>query len=112
MSPSFHRRSQDVSSAWRSVWSGSIEGMRVKLVEKRWNRCSLDRRRTRAMQPVANAAEDRQPLIDRGDLFSRKFPYHGPDPPLVDRSQLVDHCKELLRQAALAWRQRRLKPDV
>jgi hypothetical protein len=51
---------------------------------------SLDRRRARPMKPVANAQEDRQPLIDRRDLFPRKFPEHAPDPPLIDWSQMVD----------------------
>jgi hypothetical protein len=42
------------------------------------------------MKPVAKAEEDRQPLIDRGDFFTRKFAEHAPYPTLVNRSQVVD----------------------
>jgi len=44
----------------------------------------MDRRRARPMEPVANAEEDRQALIHRGDLFPRKLPKYAPYPPLID----------------------------
>src|SRR5271157_2446186 len=47
---------------------------------------SLDGWSVGAMKPVAEAEEDRRPLIDRGDFFTRKFAEHAPDPPLVNRS--------------------------
>ncbi len=48
------------------------------------------------MKPVAKAEEDRQPLVDSSDLFPLKFTEHAPDPPLIDRSQMVDQREGLL----------------
>jgi hypothetical protein len=42
------------------------------------------------MKPAAKSEEERQPFIDGRDLFRRKFTEHAPDPPLIDRSQMVD----------------------
>jgi hypothetical protein len=70
---------------------------------------SLDGWRVDAMKPVAEAEEDRQPLIDRGDFFPRKFAEHATDPPLVNRSQVVDQREGPLREAALTRRQRRIQ---
>ena len=60
------------------------------------------------MQLVAKAEEDRQPLIDSGHLFPRKFPEHAPDPPLVDGSQMVNQREGPLGEAAMAGRQGRI----
>src|ERR1035438_6992344 len=43
----------------------------------------LDRRQTRAVEPVAEAEKDRQSFISCGHLFRGKFSKHAPDPPLV-----------------------------
>src|ERR1039457_594737 len=61
------------------------------------------------MKPVANAEEDRQSLIDGSYLFPRKFTEYAPDPPFVDRSQLVDQREGLLGKTALARREGRIK---
>jgi hypothetical protein len=74
------------------------------------NRRSLDRWHIRPMKPVAQAEEERQPLIDGSDLFPRKLTEYAPDPPLVDRSQMVDQREGLLGEAALAGRQGRYMP--
>ena len=53
-------------------------------------RHSLDRLCARPMKSVAKSKEERQPLIEGSDLVPRKLTEHTPDPPLVDRSQMVD----------------------
>jgi hypothetical protein len=42
------------------------------------------------MKAVPEAQEHRQSFVDRSDLFPCKLPEHSPDPPLIDRPQMVD----------------------
>jgi hypothetical protein len=42
------------------------------------------------MKSVAKSEEERQPLIHGSDLFPRKLTKHTPNPPFVDRSQMID----------------------
>src|ERR1019366_1715801 len=64
------------------------------------------------MKPVAKAEEDRQSLIDGSYLFPRKFTEDAPDPPFVDRPQLVDQREGLLGETALARREGRIKESL
>ena len=63
---------------------------------------SLDWWRARIVKPVAEAEEQGQPLVERGQLPRRKLAKHAPDPPLVNRSQMVDEREGLPGEAALA----------
>ncbi len=48
------------------------------------------------MMPVANAEEDRQPLIDRRDFLARHLPEHAPDPPLSINRRRSISAKDFL----------------
>src|ERR1039457_7702049 len=72
----------------------------------------LHRRRARPMKPVAEAEESRQPLIHCRDLFPRKLPKHPPDPPLIDRSQMVDQRERFPGETARAGRKRRIEQSL
>ncbi len=56
--------------------------MQLNLDELR-RRQLMDRCWTRAIEPLSEPQEDRQPLIDRGNFFRRKLTEHAPDPPLI-----------------------------
>jgi hypothetical protein len=63
----------------------------------------------RAMQPVAEAEESRQPLIDGCDLFRGQFTEDTPDSAFVDGAHLIDQHEGLLGEAAPARRERAIK---
>src|SRR5260370_21762549 len=67
-------------------------------------RRSVDRWRVGPL-PAANAEEEREALIDGSDLFPLKLTEHAADPPLVDRSQMIDQREGLLGQAATTGRE-------
>src|SRR5437763_1160844 len=60
----------------------------------------LDRLRVRTVKPTAEAEEDRKPLIAGSGVFPRKLTNDAPDPPLINRSQLVDQRKGFFGEAA------------
>jgi hypothetical protein len=53
-----------------------------------------------------------QPLIDRSNLFARKFAEHEPDTPLVDRSQMIDYREGLLAESTLSSHEGRIKQSL
>jgi hypothetical protein len=60
------------------------------------------------MKVAINSEEERQPVIDGRDLFTRKLAEHAPDPSLVDGSQMVDEREGLFGEAARAGREGRI----
>jgi hypothetical protein len=69
------------------------------------NRASPDQWRSGALQSIAEAEVDRQPLIDCHDLLGRKLTEQAADPTLVDRPKLIDERERPLRETALPGRQ-------
>src|SRR5205814_1485637 len=84
-------------------WAGANTVHHRQLLDRWWNR---------AVEPLAEAEEDGQSVIDCGRLFRSNLAEYTPYPALVYRSQVIDQGKGLLCQAALARRRWRIEKSL
>jgi len=61
------------------------------------------------VKSAAKSQIHRQTLVDSRDFLTWEFTIHSTDAPLIDRSQVIDQRKGLLRQAARTRRQSRIE---
>ena len=67
---------------------------------------------SRRTKPIAKAKEDREPLINGANLILAKFTEYAADPPLIDRSQMIDQREGLLDDSALTGRKGRIQEPL